>query len=199
MGALYSDCYHFISFDSLAPGMTAQNTESLKALPNVDFFDGDITSPADVESCIRQHQVDTIIHLAAVSSVTGSSDNPVGVANSNVDGTLILLDRASGLGVRRFIFMSSAMAYGQAEAPASGFPEGSPLRPTNLYGGSKAAAEMFVTAVGQSTKLKTMIIRAANIYGPNQFPDSGFPRLSYCSRQQRIPSAANRTHILIQR
>ena len=152
--------------------MSTQNTESLKQLDNISFFEGDITSLKDVENCLEEYQIDTIIHLAAQSHVADSSKNPLGSANVNITGTLVLLNAAKSWGVRRFIFMSSGTVYGAAKQPPTGFAECCPLAPVNSYAASKAAAEMLVTAFGYQSKMKTMIVRACNIYGPNQFPDS---------------------------
>ena len=172
LASLYSDCYKVVSFDTLGHGISAQNTASLKELANFAFFQGDITSSRDIEDCIREHQIDTIIHLAAQSHVAASFENVVDFVDSNVQGTLVLLDRANANRVQRFIFMSSGQVYGAASPPPMGFTEQCVLNPANMYGGSKAAAEMLVMAFGCTTKMKTMIVRPCNIYGPNQFPES---------------------------
>ena len=172
LSALYADCYHFVSFDSQPPGAASKNTETLKPLSNVSFFEGDITSPEDVETCIRKYKIDSVIHLAALSHVADSFKKPLDFAKINVYGPLVLLAKSSSLGVRRFIFMSSGTVYGQAEPPAEGFTEALNMEPTNMYAGSKAAAEMLVTTYARNTAMKTMIVRSANVYGPNQFPES---------------------------
>ena len=183
LGALYSNCYNVVSFDSLELGTSARNTESLKKLGNFAFFQGDITSSRDIEDCIRRHQIDTVIHLAAQSHVAGGSKDTAGCINSNVQGTFMLLDRANAAGVSRFLFMSSGQVYGSTEPPPFGFTENCPLAPANMYSGSKAAGEMLVMAFGYSTKMKTMIVRPCNVYGPNQFPESKSSQSchAYCS------------------
>ena len=191
---LYSDCYHFVSYDCLGHGLSAQNTESLKQLANFSFFEGDITSLKDVRKCLEEHQIDTIIHLAAQSHVADNSKDPLGSANVNINGTLMLLNAAKSWGVRRFIFMSSGTVYGAAKQPPTGFAECCPLAPVTSYAASKAAAEMLVMAFGYQSKMKTIIVRACNIYGPNQFPESKSTRNSAylekradCSRVEVIP------------
>ena len=71
--------------------------------------------------------------------------------------------------------MSSYEAYGATKAGPNGHQESEALSPMNPYGAGKAAAEMLVNAFGNSSTLNTMIVRANNIYGPNQFPDSKEP------------------------
>ena len=168
----YSNRYNFVSFDSIGGGTLKRNTECLKPLGNFSIFEGDITSAQDVGNCLEKHQIDTIIHLAAQSHVSHSSENPLGSANININGTLVLLSAAKTWGVERFIFMSSGTVYGAAMQPFTGFTEYCPLAPVNSYAASKAAAEMLVMAFGHQTTMKTMIVRACNIYGPNQFPES---------------------------
>ncbi|MCJ1224904.1 hypothetical protein MMC12_001551 [Toensbergia leucococca] len=185
---LYSDCYHFVSYDCLGHGLSAQNTESLKQLANFSFFEGDITSLKDVRKCLEEHQIDTIIHLAAQSHVADNSKDPLGSANVNINGTLMLLNAAKSWGVRRFIFMSSGTVYGAAKQPPTGFAECCPLAPVTSYAASKAAAEMLVMAFGYQSKMKTIIVRACNIYGPNQFPEKVIPKfILLLKRGMKLP------------
>ena len=172
LAELYSNRYTFVSFDSIGGGTSKRNTDCLEPLENFSFFKGDITSTKDVENCLEKHQIDTIIHLAAQSHVSHSSENPLGSANININGTLVLLSAAKAWGVERFIFMSSGTVYGAAKQPFTGFTEHCSLAPVNSYAASKAAAEMLVMAFGHQTTVKTIIVRACNIYGPNQFPES---------------------------
>jgi len=140
--------------------------------PNFTFVGGDITSPQDIGSCIRKHEIDTVIHLAALSSVENSLKNPFGFTETNIHGTQVVLEVANSNNVKKFIQMSSFEAYGATKPGADGHKEDEPLSPNNSYGAGKAAAEMIVNAFNNSTPLQTIIVRANNIYGPNQFPDS---------------------------
>ena len=144
----------------------------LNSRPNFSFHEGDITSPDDIISCLHQHNIDTIIHLAALSNVDFSLKDPASFAATNIVGTQILLDCAKACGVKKFLQMSSYEAYGATKPGPNGYCETDALLPKNPYGGGKAAAEMLVTAFGHCNTLDTIIVRANNIYGPNQFPDS---------------------------
>ena len=172
LALIYPDSYKIVSFDNLCHGRFARNTESLRGLSNFYSYQGDITSAKDLNDCIERHQIDTIIHLAAQSHTADSFANRASCVNSNVQGTVTLLDRANAAGVQRFIFMSSGQVYDGAESSLNGFSEQSPLAPINIYSGSKAAAEMLVMAFGRSLKMKTTIVRCCNVYGPNQYPES---------------------------
>lgn len=149
-----------------------KNTEILSSRPNFSFYEGDITSRDDFIGCLRKHDIDAIIHLAAQSNVDASLKNPSLSAATNIVGTQVLLDSAKTCGVKKFILMSSGEVYGATKPGPTGFRESDALLPMNPYGGGKAAAEMLVTAFGHCNPLETVIVRANNIYGPNQFPDS---------------------------
>ena len=149
-----------------------RNTETLNKRPNFSFFEGSITSSEDITSCLHKHKVDTIIHLAAQSSVQASLQDSASVTTTNIVGTQVLLECAKTCGVRRVVLMSSYEVYGATKVGPDGHHEDDALSPLNPYGGSKAAAEMLVTAFGHCNPLETIIVRSGNIYGPHQFPDS---------------------------
>lgn len=144
----------------------------LHTYSNFTFVGGDITSPEDIASCLRKHEIDTVIHLAAQSSVENSLKNPFAFTETNIHGTQVVLEVAKSNNVKKFFHMSSFEAYGATKPGADGHREDEPLSPNNPYGAGKAAAEMIVNAFNHSTPLQTIIVRANNIYGPNQFPDS---------------------------
>lgn len=144
----------------------------LNGHPNFSFVEGDITRPEHIEACLRKYKIDTIIHLAALTNVDNSLKNPFGFTASNIHGTQVVLEVAKTCGVKKFIQMSSFEAYGASQPGPNGHHENEPLSPKNPYGAGKAAAEMLVHAFGNSTPMRTIIVRSTNIYGPNQFPDS---------------------------
>ena len=172
LAVTYEDYYHLFSFDKLEYGASVNNTRMLKTQSNFTFVEGDITSPEEVSACLSKYQIDTVIHLAAQSNVDASFKSPFAFATTNIQGTQVMLECARSCGVKKFIQMSSYEAYGATKPTGEGHREDEPLSPMNPYGAGKAAAEMLVMAVGQSSSMETAIIRANNIYGPNQFPDS---------------------------
>lgn len=146
----------------------------LTSEPNFTFVEGDIMSTADVSECIHRYQIDTIIHLAAQTNVDASFNNPLAFAAANIQGTQIMLGAAQSCGVKRFIQMSSGEVYGSTKPYLDGHREDECLAPMNPYGAGKAAAEMLVIAAANSSELQVNIVRASNMYGPNQFPDSEY-------------------------
>jgi dTDP-glucose 4,6-dehydratase len=138
----------------------------------VAIFKGDIGLDSDISICICAYSVDTIIHLSAQTSVDTSLADPYGSSKANIIGTNVVLENAQKYGVKRFIHMSSAEVYGAAEPGPDGFEETNVVSPLNPYGASKAASEILITEYGNKGTMKTNIVRASNVYGPGQFPDS---------------------------
>jgi dTDP-D-glucose 4,6-dehydratase len=85
-----------------------------------------------------------------------------------------LLERAREHGIRRFIHISTDEVYGDVPVGVADLSETSILAPTNPYAASKAAAEMMVGAYRNSFKLPLITVRANNVYGPHQFPESKY-------------------------
>ena len=164
--------YNVISFDKLDYCATLNNTRILDGRPNFSFEHGDITCPSDVKRVLRKHQIDTIFHFAAQSHVDLSFGNSYQFTNTNVYGTHVLLERARQHSVNRFIHISTDEVYGDVPVGAADLSEASILAPTNQYSASKAAAEMMVSAYRSSFKLPLITVRANNVYGPHQFPES---------------------------
>lgn len=161
-----------VSFDKLDYCATLNNTRILNDQPNFVFQQGDITSPASVKHVLRKHHIDTIFHFAAQSHVDLSFGNSYEFTNTNVYGTHVLLEQAREHGMERFIHISTDEVYGDVEVGAADLSETSILAPTNPYSASKAAAEMMVSAYRSSFKLPLITVRANNVYGPHQFPES---------------------------
>ena len=141
-------------------------------------------NPDDVKACLEEHNIDAIIHLAAQTNVDASIKNPLLFATTNIEGTQVILECAKSSGVKKFIQMSSFEAYGATKPGTNGHREDEVLSPMNPYGAGKAAAEMLVIAAGHSSSLEVMIVRANNVYGPRQFPDSkkieSLPMMAFC-------------------
>ena len=110
--------------------------------------------------------VDAVFHEAAIASVTLSVKDPILVNEVNVTGTLNLLKASSDLGVKRFIFASSAAVYGDTLSPQK--REDMTPNPRSPYGISKLAAESYVRIFYKLYGLETVSLRYFNVYGPRQ-------------------------------
>jgi UDP-glucose 4-epimerase len=143
--------------------------------PEVDLVQGDIADAAAVEAALAGG-FDAIVHLAAVTSVLRSLEQPEQTYRTNVAGTHRLLEAARGAGVSALVFASTNAVTGPMEAPA--IVESAMLRPLTPYGATKAAAEMLMSAYTASYGVRCTALRLTNVYGPGmQAKDSIVARL----------------------
>lgn len=144
-------------------------TEFGTEIPVKAVYRKDIRNTEAVQSIIRKHQIDTCIHLAAKVSVQHSIANPDDTLDTNVKGTMSLLEASARCSVNNFIFASSAAVYGQpTQLPLR---EDQLLKPISPYGTSKATGEELVAASKAYGKIKNGItLRFFNVYGENQNP-----------------------------
>ncbi|KAK3375197.1 dTDP-D-glucose 4,6-dehydratase [Podospora didyma] len=168
----YPHAYNIVSFDKLDYCSSLNNTRILNDKLNFTFYQGDITHPPEVVSCLEKHNIDTIFHFAAQSHVDLSFGNSYGFTHTNVYGTHVLLESAKKVGIKRFIHISTDEVYGEVKDDDDDLLETSILAPTNPYAASKAAAEMLVHSYQKSFKLPVIIVRSNNVYGPHQYPES---------------------------
>jgi UDP-glucose 4-epimerase len=143
--------------------------------PRVRTVTGDLTDPAVREAAVGEG-TEVIVHLAAVTSVLRSMDDPVGTHRMNVEVTAGLLELARLRGTGRFVLASTNAVTGDVGSrPIS---EDIPPRPLTPYGSTKAAAEMLLSGYSASYGLTGAALRFANVYGPGMVhKDSFVPRL----------------------
>jgi UDP-glucose 4-epimerase len=143
--------------------------------PDVRSVVGDLCDPAVREAAVVPG-LDAIVHLAAMTSVLRSMEDPAGVYRLNVDVTADLLERARRRDVPRFLLASTNAVTG--DVGATPINERTPLRPLTPYGATKAAAEMLLSAYNGAYGMLTCALRFANVYGPGMHhKDSFVPRL----------------------
>jgi UDP-glucose 4-epimerase len=151
--------------------------------PAVDVVVGDIVD-GDVLDAAFAGGIDSVVHLAAVTSVLRSVENPVGTFETNVAGTQAILEAARAAGVRSLAFASTNAVTGPMEAPA--IVETATLKPLTPYGATKAAGEMLMSAYTASYGVRCVYVRLTNVYGPGmQAKDSIVARLMRAIRLGR--------------
>ena len=142
---------------------------------SVDIVIGDISDPAVLEQAF-DGGFDSIVHLAAVTSVLRSLEQPVRTYRTNVAGTAALLEAGRAAGVNALAFASTNAVTGPMQAPK--ISEEATLKPQTPYGATKAAAEMLMSAYTASYGMRCACIRLTNVYGPGmQAKDSIVARL----------------------
>jgi UDP-glucose 4-epimerase len=143
--------------------------------PAVEIVQGDITDPAVLEEAFAGG-FDSVVHLAAVTSVLRSLEHPRETFTTNVAGTSELLEAARQARVTSLAFASTNAVTGPMEAPA--IVESATLQPLTPYGATKAAAEMLMSAYTASYGVRCAYLRLTNVYGPGmQAKDSIVARL----------------------
>jgi UDP-glucose 4-epimerase len=151
--------------------------------PAVDVVVGDITD-AEVLDSAFEGGIDSVVHLAAVTSVLRSVENPGGTFETNVAGTHAVLEAARAAGVSSLAFASTNAVTGPMEAPA--IVETAVLRPMTPYGATKAAGEMLMSAYTAVYGVRCVCLRLTNVYGPGmQAKDSIVARLMRAIRLER--------------
>jgi UDP-glucose 4-epimerase len=156
----------------------------LRAFPDhsagVRSVAGDLCEPGTVAKAV-QPGTDVIIHLAAVTSVLKSVEDPVSTHRLNVDATARLLEQARENEVGTFLLASTNAVAGNVGSTV--MTEAVPLRPLTPYGATKAAAEMLLGAYANCYGIKGAALRFSNVYGPGMAEkDSFIPRLMRAAR-----------------
>lgn len=180
---LATTAYHVVCLDKLT---YAGNLESLADVlhhPRLHFVHGDIGDAALVRGLLERHEPVGIVHLAAETHVDRSIDGPVPFVETNVNGTLTLLEesrryweRASARGgAFRFLHVSTDEVFGSLALDDPKSTADSPYRPTSPYAASKAAADHLVRAWGRTYGLPVIVTNCSNNYGPYQFPEKLIP------------------------
>lgn len=147
---------------------------------DVHVVRGDLCDPPVVAQAVRPG-TDTIIHLAAVTRVLLSVEDPAATYRVNVQATAELLEQARRHGVRSFVFASTNAVTG--DVGRATIDESVPLRPLTPYGATKAAAEMLISAYAACYGMTGCSLRFSNVYGPGmQEKDSFVPRLMRAAR-----------------
>ena len=131
------------------------------------FIEGDIRDPASVDRALED--VDCVFHEAAIVTIRGSVGKFRTDADVNLMGTLNLLERLEGRGVRRAVLASSMAVYADAPTPDP-IPESYRTEPISPYGVAKLAAERYWLLMCPRFDAEPVVLRYFNTYGPGQTP-----------------------------
>ncbi len=169
----HPDCL-VVNLDKLTYAGNLENLAEFIKQDNHKFIHGDICDGPLVERLIDEHHIDAIVNFAAESHVDRSITGPKIFIETNVAGTLTLLETARDKKIGRFIQVSTDEVYGSL-GPEGKFSEQTPLSPNSPYSASKASADHLVKAFGHTWGFPYNITRCSNNYGPYQFPEKLIP------------------------
>jgi UDP-glucuronate 4-epimerase len=156
--------------DFYDPAIKRENVRARLANPDYKLIEADIRNPSDIEQAFGETAFDCIVHLAARAGVRPSLKEPRLYVETNINGTLNLLDSARAHGVKQFVFGSSSSVYGMnAKVP---FSEDDPIfNPISPYAATKAAGELLCHSFAHLYDLRIVCLRFFTVYGARQRPD----------------------------
>lgn len=172
--------YRIVNLDKLTYAGNLANLKDVEQAENYAFVKADICDFERMLSIFREYHIDGVIHLAAESHVDRSIKDPFTFAQTNVMGTLSLLQaaKASWEGSfegKRFYHISTDEVYGALDFDGTFFTETTKYDPHSPYSASKASSDHFVRAFHDTFGLPTVVTNCSNNYGPYQFPEKLIP------------------------
>ena len=172
--------YHIINLDKLTYAGNLNNLKDIEDKPNYTFIKGDICDFEKIMIHFKEYNIDGVIHLAAESHVDRSIKDPFTFAQTNVMGTLALLQAAkfnweANYEGKRFYHISTDEVFGALEFDGTFFLETTSYDPHSPYSASKASSDHFVRAFHDTYGLPTIVTNCSNNYGSYQFPEKLIP------------------------
>ena len=177
------DDVNIINVDKLTYAGNLENLKSVENNPRYTFYQVDICDREAITEIFKNHEIDYVVNFAAESHVDRSIANPEIFVQTNVLGTVNMLQCAKVAwqtgddvykeGVK-YLQVSTDEVYGSL-GETGYFMETTPLDPHSPYSSSKASADLFVKAFGDTYKFPVNITRCSNNYGPYQFPEKLIP------------------------
>jgi dTDP-glucose 4,6-dehydratase len=176
-----------VNLDKLTYAGNLENLAAIADDPRYRFVHGDICDAPMVSRLVEEYAPDVIVNFAAESHVDRSILSPEPVIETNVKGTLSLLEAARRNGQPRFLHVSTDEVYGSIDPPHEA-AEDDPLRPSSPYSASKAGSDMLALSYFVTFGLHVTVTRASNNYGPYQFPEKLIPlMISNALEDQPLP------------
>ena len=177
--------YKVINIDALTYCGNLENLKDVENNPNYRFVHGNICDRKLVRDLICE--CDCVVNFAAESHVDNSIKHPEIFVETNVQGTLNLLQACKELGVERYLQVSTDEVYGSLGKDGY-FYETTPLAPNSPYSASKASADLLVRAYYETYKLPVLNTRCSNNYGPYQYPEKLIPFfISKLLKGEKVP------------
>ncbi|ULT56451.1 dTDP-glucose 4,6-dehydratase [Neobacillus drentensis] len=166
--------YQIVNLDLLTYAGNLENLKDIENAANYTFVRGDIANREFIGSLFQEEKFDYVINFAAESHVDRSITDPGIFVQTNIQGTLALLDAAKTIGVKKYLQVSTDEVYGTL-GETGYFTEETPLAANSPYSASKAGADLLVRAYHETFGLPVNITRCSNNYGPFHFPEKLIP------------------------
>ena len=180
--------YEIHGLDSLTYASNRDYNKRIENYENYFFHKIDICNREDIIGLFSQHRFTDVIHLAAESHVDNSINNPLLFAQTNIIGTLHLLNAFKEFSKGRFHHISTDEVYGDLDIGDQPFHETSSYKPSSPYSASKASADHFVRSYHRTYSLNIVVTNCSNNYGPHQHHEKFIPTIIRSILQdQKIP------------
>jgi dTDP-glucose 4,6-dehydratase len=171
--------YQIYNLDALTYAGNLENLKDIEDKPNYHFIKADIVDEQLMLNLFKEHQFDSVIHLAAESHVDRSITDPLAFVRTNVIGTVNLLNAfrdtwKGNFEGKLFYHISTDEVYGTLGETGL-FEETTPYDPNSPYSASKASSDHFVRAYGETYDMPYVVTNCSNNYGQNQFPEKLIP------------------------
>lgn len=164
--------------DFYAPSLKRRNITEYLQNPNFRLYEADICNAEDLARIFAEYDFDAIVHLAARAGVRPSLTHPKLYAETNINGTLNLLELARQFTVKQFVFGSSSSVYGcNSKIPFS--EDDKIFHPISPYAATKAAGELFCHTYAHLYGVRAVCLRFFTVYGARQRPDLAIRKFSH--------------------
>ena len=180
------------NLDALTYAGNLENLKDCENAPNYEFVHGDINHFDLLQKLFKSHAFDAVVHLAAESHVDNSIKDPFGFAQTNIQGTLNLLEAArqhwgNNAKEQRFYHISTDEVFGSLGHQGQ-FTEATPYDPRSPYSASKAASDHLVRAYFHTYGLPAVLSNCSNNYGPGQHTEKLIPlMIQNIANQKALP------------
>lgn len=181
--------YHVFNLDKLTYAGNLANLADVEDKPNYTFIKEDICNFDSVKAIFEENEIESVIHLAAESHVDRSIEDPFSFVQTNVLGTLSILQAAkeywkNDFDGKLFYHVSTDEVYGTLGRDGF-FVETTPYKPHSPYSASKASSDHFVRAFHDTYGLPIVVSNCSNNYGSYQFPEKLIPLFINNIRQNK--------------
>lgn len=171
--------YKIVNLDALTYAGNLENLRDIENKPNYTFVKADITDVAAIKDVFSKFNIEGVVHLAAESHVDRSIADPLSFIQTNIVGTVTLLNAAreawkDNFEGKLFYHISTDEVYGSL-GETGFFIEETSYDPRSPYSSSKASSDHLVRAYFHTYKLPVVVTNCSNNYGPNQFPEKLIP------------------------
>ena len=179
----YHNDIQIINVDALTYAGNLENLKDIANRENYTFIKADICDKEAISAIFAKYDIDRVVHFAAESHVDRSIKNPEVFVQTNVLGTLVMLNCAKAAwetedgfqAGKKFLHVSTDEVYGSLEKEDEYFYETTPYDPHSPYSASKASSDMIVKSYIDTFKFPASITNCSNNYGPYQFPEKPIP------------------------